>query len=66
MVIECTKGWFADGGSDLPIMVGERFKGEFDNGDIIWVSMKDNLNPGMEFEFVGRQLLEFFRIVYFD
>lgn len=66
MVIECTKGWFADGGSDLPIMVGERFKGEFNNGDIIWVSMKGNLNPGMEFDFGGRQLLEFFRIVYYD
>ena len=63
MYIECKKGWFADGGSDLPIMEGERFKGEYEDGEITWTSMKGNLNPGMEFQFVGRQLLEFFKVV---
>jgi len=64
MFIECKKGWFADGGSDLPIMEGERFKGEFQDGQIIWTSMEGNLFPGMEFEFVNRQLLEFFKIIH--
>jgi len=66
IIIECTEGWFADGGSDLPIMVGERFKGEFDDEDRIWTSMEGNLNPGMEFQFGGRQLKEFFKIIYFN
>jgi len=66
VVIECTEGWMADGGSDLPIMKGERFKGKFDDGDRIWVSMEGNLNPGMEFEFVGRQLKNFFKVKYYD
>jgi hypothetical protein len=66
MVIECTEGWMADGGSDLPIMKGERFKGRLEDGDIIWTSMEGNLNPGMEFEFVGRQLKNFFKVKYYD
>ena len=66
MVIECTEGWMADGGSDLPIMKGERFKGRLEDGDIIWTSMEGNLNPGMEFEFVGRQLKNFFKVIYYD
>ena len=66
VVIECTEGWMADGGSDLPIMKGERFKGKFDDGERIWVSMEGNLNPGMEFEFVGRQLKTFFKVIYYD
>ena len=66
MVIECTKGWFADGGSDLPIMEGERFKRKWEDGEIVWVSMEGNLNPGMEFQFVGRQLMEWFKVVYYD
>ena len=66
MVIECTEGWFADGGADLPIMVGERFKGKWDDGEVIWTSMEGNLNPGMEFGFGGRQLKEFFKIKYYD
>ncbi len=66
MVIECTEGWMADGGSDLPIMKGERFKGRLEDGDIIWTSMEGNLNPGMEFEFVGRQLKKFFKVKYYD
>jgi len=64
MYIECKKGWFADGGSNLPIMEGERFKGVNQDGEITWTSMEGNLNPGMEFQFVGRQLLEFFKIIY--
>ena len=66
MVIECTEGWMADGGSDLPIMKGERFKGRLEDGGIIWTSMEGNLNPGMEFEFVGRQLKNFFKVKYYD
>ena len=66
MVIECTQGWIVDGGADLPIMVGERFKGKWDDGEVIWTSMEGNLNPGMEFEFEGRQLKNFFKIKYYD
>ena len=65
-VIECTEGWMADGGSDLPIMKGERFKNRFEDGDNIWTGMEGNLNPGMEFEFVGRQLKTFFKVIYYD
>ena len=65
-VIECTEGWMADGGSDLPIMKGERFKNRFEDGDNIWTGMEGNLNPGMEFEFVGRQLKNFFKVIYYD
>jgi len=66
MVIECTEGWFADSGSGLPIMVGERFKGKWDDGEVIWTSMEGNLNPGMEFQFEGRQLKNYFKIKYYD
>ena len=65
-VIECTEGWMADGGSDLPIMKGERFKNRFEDGDNIWTGMEGNLNPGMEFQFVGRQLKNFFKVIYYD
>ncbi len=67
IVIECVKGWFADGGSDLPIMEGERFFGEYQQHqeDLVWVSMEGNLNPGMEFQFVGMQLLAYFRVIHF-
>jgi hypothetical protein len=47
-------------------MVGERFTGEYEDGEITWTSMKGNLNPGMELQFVGRQLLEFFKVKYYD
>jgi len=66
MVIECTQGWMVDGGADLPIMVGERFRGRYEDGDFIWTSMEGNLHPRMEFEFEGRQLKNFFKIKYYD
>ena len=47
-------------------MVGERFKGKWDDGEVIWTSMEGNLNPGMEFQFEGRQLKNFFKIKYYD
>lgn len=63
MFIECKKGWIVAGESHLPIMEGEKFKGEYQDGEITWTSMEGNLNPGMEFQFVGRQLVEFFKII---
>jgi len=66
MVIECTQGWMVDGGADLPIMEGERFKGKWEDREVIWTSMEGNLYPGMEFQFVGRQLKTYFRIKYYD